>query len=65
MLTRLTDRYEPGEKGEIRIIRYGLWGTTLEIEKIGRKYWIVKGKKKMSSYETLEEAEVELKALTY
>ena len=65
MLTRLTDRYEPGEKGEIRIIRYGMWGTSLEIEKIGRKYWIVKGKKKHSSFKTLEEAEIELSRLTY
>lgn len=65
MLTRLTDRHEPGEKGEIRIIRYGMWGTSLEIEKIGCKYWIVKGKKKVSSFKTLKEAEIELSRLTY
>jgi hypothetical protein len=64
MLTRLADRIEPGANGDTRIIRYGMWGTTLEIEKIGRKYWIVKGKKKLSSYKTLAEAEVELRALT-
>jgi len=65
MLTRLTDRIDHGSDKETRIIRYGLWGTSREIWKIGHKYWIVKGEKKLSSYKTLEEAEAELRALTY
>lgn len=61
MLTRLADRYEDGPDGQrIRIIRYGKWGTTSEIEKRGRKYVIVHKNGKEKKCKSLEEAEVYL-----
>ena len=61
MLTRLTDRYDVDKNGkEIRIIRYGKWGTTSEIEKRGRKYVIVHKNGKGKEYKSLEEAEINL-----
>jgi len=56
MLTRLSDRIEAGPDGETRIIRYGLWGVSAEIEKRGRKFVVIQGKKE-TPYKTLEEAE--------
>lgn len=59
MLSRLTDRYEEGQDGkQIRIIRYGLWGISAEIEKRGRKWFVVHPNRKETNFKTLAEAEV-------
>jgi hypothetical protein len=59
MITRLTDRIElaPGG-GEMVIARFGCWGTTAEIERRGRKWFVVyPGKKKTpDQFKTKEEA---------
>lgn len=61
MLTRLSDRYEVGQDGQkLRIIRYGMWGSTSEIEKRGKKYVIVHKNGKERVCKSLEEAEVYL-----
>lgn len=64
MLTRLTDRIEKDENGEdLTIKRYGMWGTTKEIERIARnKYKIVPGSDE-GCYKTLEEAANELRLI--
>ena len=58
MLTRLTDRFEEKEDGKKRrILRYGVWGTSSEIEGRGRKKWIVIHKNKQEKeFTSLEEA---------
>lgn len=62
MLTRLTDRIEEGPDGkDVRIIRYGMWGTNAEIERHGRKFLIIQNGKTLSEFKTLEEAEVFMK----
>jgi len=59
MLSRLTDRYEDGKDGKkIKIIRYGLWGISSEIEKRGRKWFVVHPNGKEKKFKTLAEAEV-------
>lgn len=32
MITRLADRIEKGPEGDVHIRRYGMWGTSAEIE---------------------------------
>ena len=56
MLNRLSDRIEAGPDGETIIKRYGLWGVSAEIEKRGRKFVVIQGKKEVK-YKTLAEAE--------
>lgn len=63
MLTRLQDRIESTDSGPIKIIRYGLWGTTAEIERRGRLFYIVFSNKKEIKFKTLAEAEVYMKEL--
>ena len=63
MLTRLADRIESGSNGEEIIIRYGMWGTTAEIERHGRKFRVIHKGKKLNEFDTLQEASVLLSAL--
>ena len=67
MLTRLTDRFEEGPNGPnfpIRILRYGLWGTTAEIERRKKGLFVVVHKNKQEKkFKTLEEAEAYLHQL--
>lgn len=64
MLTRLTDRIEEGPDGkDVRIIRYGMWGTNAEIERHGRKFRIVQHGKKKEEFKTLAEAELYMEEL--
>ena len=64
MLSRLADRFEDGpEDKKIRIIRYGLWGISAEIEKRGRKWFVVHPNKKEKEFKTLAEAEVYMEQL--
>lgn len=66
MLTRLTDRVEKGQDGEtVKTKRWGLWGTMSEIEKRGKKFVIVSRGKAGKEYDSLDEAELGLKALYY
>ena len=61
MLTRLTDRYEEGQDGkQIRIIRYGLWGISAEIEKRGRKWFVVYPNRKEKQFKCRAECEAYL-----
>ena len=67
MLTRLTDRVEKGPDDQnIKIRRWGLWGTMSEIEKRGKKQYVIvtRGKVK-AEFESLEEAELKLRELSY
>ena len=58
MLTRLTDRIEEGPDGkEVKVVRYGMWGTNAEIERHGRKFNVIRKGKKLESFRILEEAE--------
>lgn len=64
MLTRLMDRYEETQDGKrLRIIRYGLWGTSAEIEKRGRKFYVVHPNRKEKDFKSLAEAELYLEEL--
>lgn len=57
MVTRLTDRIEEGRNGKkIRIKRYGVWGTTSEVESRRRKWVVVHPNKKEKEFKYLEEA---------
>ena len=65
MLTRLSDRHEAGPDGQqLRIIRYGLWGTSAEIEKRGRKFYVVHPNRKEKDFKSLAEAELYLEELS-
>jgi len=63
MLTRLTDRIVEQDGGKKKkIARYGMWGTTSEIEKRSRKCFVVIHKNKQEKeFPSLEEAEQYLK----
>ena len=65
MLTRLADRIEASEEtGEEVIIRYGLWGTSAEIERRGPKKFVVVHKNKQEkSFSRLVDAEQDLMKL--
>ena len=64
MLTRLTDRIEEGPDGkQVKVVRYGMWGTTAEIERHGRKFEVVRKGKKLEEFKTREEAEQFMKTL--
>jgi hypothetical protein len=67
MLTRLADRFEEGPNGPhfpIKIVRYGMWGTTAEIERRKKGLFVVVHKNKQEKkFKTLEEAEVYLTQL--
>lgn len=57
MVTRLTDRIEEGPEGKkIRIKRYGVWGTTSEVESRKRRWVVVHPNKKEKKFKYLEEA---------
>lgn len=58
--TRLTDRIESEgpDGGEVVVRRYGMWGTSSEIEVRGKnKYFVVHPNKKEKNFRTLAEAE--------
>ncbi len=64
MLTRLTDRVDVDKNGEdIKIVRYGMWGTTAEIERRGRKWFVVHPNRKEKSFKNRTEAEIYLTEL--
>ena len=57
MVSRLQDRIEEGPNGKpIRIKRYGVWGTTSEVESRKRKWVVVHPNKKEKEFKYLEEA---------
>jgi len=61
MLTRLTDRIEEGTDGkQAKVVRYGMWGTTSEIERRGRKWFVVHPNKKEKQFKNRAEAELYL-----
>lgn len=58
MLTRLTDRIDIAADGsETLIVRYGMWGTMSEIERRGRKWFVVHPNKKEKQFKNRTEAE--------
>ena len=62
MLTRLTDRIDVDpDGGEMVVKRYGMWGTTTEIEVRKRKYVMVFPNKKEKTFKRLIDAELYLK----
>ena len=61
MLTRLTDKIESGPDGEEVIIRYGMWGTTAEIERRNGKFFVVHKNKRKETFDRLHDAELYLK----
>lgn len=65
MLTRLTDRMEDGPDGPgtVKIIRYGMWGITAEIERHGRKFVVINGKHKPEEFRRLVDAEEYMREL--
>ena len=64
MLTRLTDRIEKDTDGnDIVIRRYGLWGTTAEIETNGKTVKLIYPDGKFEKYKLLKDAEIRLKEL--
>lgn len=61
MLTRLSDRIDcKPDGGEIRVVRYGMWGAMSEIERRGRKWFVVHQNKKEKEFKSLAEAEIYL-----
>ena len=56
-LTRLEDRFEDGPDGQIRVIRYGMWGTTSEIEGRGKKFTVVHPNKSKKEFKRLVDAQ--------
>lgn len=56
-LNRLTDRFEDGPDGPIRVKRYGMWGTGSEVEVRGRKYFVVHPNKKEKRFKRLIDAQ--------
>ena len=64
MLTRLADKIEKDKDGkDVRIIRYGMWARTAEIEKRKREYLIVCKGKTLQTFDTLEEASIYLEQM--
>jgi len=62
MLTRLTDRIDVDpDGGEMKIKRYGMWGTNIEIEMRKRKCVMVFPDKTEKHFKTLTDAELYLK----
>ena len=59
-LNRLSDRFEEGPDGKIRIKRYGMWGTGTEIEGRGKKYYVVHPNRKEKEFEKLIDAQIYL-----
>jgi len=62
-LSRLTDRIDADPSGgEVVVARWGMWATTAEIERWGkRKYKLVYKGKVKDEFKSLEEAEAALK----
>ena len=65
MLTRLTDRIDATDDGEVVVRRYGMWGTTSEIEVRGKKFFVVHSNKKEKEFKRLCDAEDYLKERLY
>lgn len=71
-LTRLTDREKVDENGmvvtdkngnPVNIKRFGLWGTTAEVEIDGKKVEVVHRNGSRQRFKTKEEAEAFMKTL--
>lgn len=71
-LTRLTDRIKTDETGtnvvdkngnEVKIKRFGMWGTTAEVEIDGKKVEVVQRNGSRKRFKTKAEAEVFMKTL--
>ena len=71
-LTRLTDREKVDENGvvvldkngnPVNIKRFGLWGTTAEVEIDGKKVEVVQRNGSRKRFKTKEEAEAYMKTL--
>ena len=63
-LTRLTDRIEEdGSGGQIQVNRYGLWGTTAEIEVKAGNITVVRGKRALQKCGSLSDAKLYLEEL--
>lgn len=66
LINRLTDRYEEGSDGkQLRILRYGMWGTSIEIERRGRKWLVVHPNRKEKEFKRRIDAELYLKQMIY
>ena len=63
MLTRLTDRALETPEKTIRVKRYGMWGTSAEIEGIGKKFFVVFPNGRRKEFQRLVDAEMHLKEL--
>ena len=72
-LTRLTDREKVDENGvvvtkkdgnPVMIKRFGLWGTTAEVEIDGKKVEVVQRNGSRQRFKSKEEAEAFMKTLT-
>ena len=63
-LTRLTDRIEADESGgQVIVKRYGLWGTTAEIEANGNQIKVIKGKRTLINCRSLSDAKLYMEEL--
>ena len=71
-LTRLSDRIKTDETGanvvdkngnEVKIKRFGMWGTTAEVEIDGRKVEVIHHDGSRKRFKTKTEAEVYMKTL--
>ena len=64
MLTRLSNRIDEDQDGSQLVIkRYGMWGTTAEIEVRKRKFVVVFPNHKEKTFKRLIDAELYLKEM--
>ena len=57
MLNRLTDRIESGPDGEYVVARFGMWGVSAEVERHGRKWFVVHPNKAKKEFKRKVDAE--------
>lgn len=63
MLNRLTDRIESGPDGEYVVARFGMWGVSAEVERHGRKWYVIHPNGKKEKFKTKTDAELYMKEL--
>lgn len=63
MLNRLTDRIESGPDGEYVVARFGMWGVSAEVERHGRKWYVIHPNGKKENFKTKTDAELYMKEL--
>ncbi len=64
-LTRLTDRFEQDPNGkEIRVKRFGMWGTSAEVEICNGEYSVIYSNGKRSNFKSLEDCRLKLEEMT-